>query len=293
MARTPKPLNIGGTPPATGGAPSTEQPACGRVPRPLAVSAPSPRTPAPAPVVVPPAPSRAPKPLNVQTPAHVSSGPPRELNIGGRDGSKVDAMLARAFDIDADMVQFKFRLKPRFDTLLLTSTDDIINWGERNLTALRDVTQEKVKIAKRISDIDATGWIKKTQEEATRVPSFMDRFTQRETPAFYQAKLKEVRTKLSVMLPELSHLREEIFPDAEDLRMDIMALRVMVEWMDDGVGKTFAQNRVSTLVASQQTVLMVLQTIDNTKVLCGTSIQTIDELLTITIPNWEIARSSR
>jgi len=291
MTRTPKPLDLGPKVTPSDAEPASERPGA-RIPKPLQFqSAPEPSPPVGTS-------SRTPRPITVEAnPEPTRRHAPRELSFGtdrtNPNTGKVEAMLNRAFDIDTVMTGFKFRLKPRFDTLLILPRDDLINWGERNLTALRDVTAEKVKVARRMTDIDATGWITKTQEAATREPGFFDRFSRQEPPSYYQGKLKEARAQLSAMLPELSKLKDEIFPDAEDLRMDVMALQVFVEFLEDSVYTTIAQNRVQTLIASQQTVMMVLQAIDNAKSLCASHIQTIDELLTITIPNWDIARSSR
>lgn len=263
--RPPKPLNI----PGSASPPIPTGNTGGRTPRPLAVS--------------PGASAGAPNTPNS----------PRSIPLGGVANPKVDGLISAALTADPSLISFKFRLKPRFDDLLTMDDDDLLNWGRRNLTALGSVTHEKSKIAADIARINPGDWIERCANAACRPPSLMSKlFGSPETPQFFQTRISQMRDELMVVIKELRRLHEEVSPDVEDLRMDIAALQTFVT-TEQRFDPILADGRLRTLITAQQTVIMAMTAIDQFRITCAKYIETIDNLLQVTIPNWEIATSQR
>ena len=239
--------------------------------------------------------SHTPRSIGLPTsgPAPVQRAPAMGHTISLSTGNdQHDALVRAAISSDPTMVQYAMRLKPRFATLSTCDDDDVLDWGDRNLTALQSVTASKAKIAGRISQIDPTGWIDKTTTASCKPPSLMSRLlSSGDTPQYYQTRLTGVRGELVDAMRELKKLHEEIFPDAEDLRMDIVALQIFNANNPSKFDPIITDGRLRTLMAAQQTVVMTMTAIEQLRATNATNIQTIDKLLQVTIPNWLLATS--
>lgn len=210
------------------------------------------------------------------------------------DNSIHDEFVQAAIDDDPTMAQHKMRLKPRFATLASHDDDDIMDWGQRNLVALSDVTSKKNKLAARLSQIDTLTWINKAMEASSKPPGLMNRlFGGAENPQFFKTKLGHIRTELLTMRRDLKTLYDEVFPDAEDLRMDIVALTVYHRGSTGKFDDVIVQGRLRTLTSAQQTVMITIMAIEDFRATVASHITTIDNLLQVTIPNWELAESQK
>jgi hypothetical protein len=268
--------------------------------------------------VPPPATSRAkPLPINTTTPARplpiceaprarldiscapdVSASPiPRQLNVPEftdpprpqrreRPKTKTDLLIEKATQLEPTIPPH--RLRGRIDTILHMSVTDILDWGNRNLAPLQDTSKRKAHIASEINRIDAAGWLMRTKEASTKRPSFLDRFTAK-PPTFYEGMLKKTRAELLHFVKELEVMKKEFFREVTDLHLDATAMMVCVDVFQDDHAKTTAHNRVKTLLLSHQTAAMLQTTIEQSMMQCAQFIQQIDDLLSITLPNWKAA----
>ena len=203
-------------------------------------------------------------------------------------------MLNDAISNDNALEKFKFRIKPRLDTLIKADDDDMLNWGERNLVALRSVTQSKAKIAASISQINPSEWINRCTNASCKPPSLMGRlFGNLETPQYYEAKIAQIRDELAIVIKDLRKLQEEITPDVEDLQMDVAALQIILKHEPSRFDMMISDGRLRTLIAAQQTVVMAVAALDQFKSTCAQYVQTVDKLLQVTIPNWALANSQQ
>jgi hypothetical protein len=283
MARVPKPLTLPGSE-APVASPETQ----GHGPRALSIPVTT--------ATNPPVTSGGPRPLNAPDTPKPRGGNPRPLGsaVGSQGTTKIDVMLNDAISKDTALEKFKFRIKPRLETLIKSDDDDMLNWGERNLVALRTVTQSKATIAARISQINPSQWIDGCTTASCKPPSLMGRlFGNLETPQYYETKISQIRDELAIVIKELRKLQEEITPDVEDLQMDIAALQIILKHEPNRFDMMISDGRLRTLIAAQQTVVMAVTALDQFKSTCAQYIQTIDKLLQVTIPNWALANSQQ
>jgi len=247
----------------------------------------------------PSAQAKAPKPLNLPPSAvpvrSTVATPPPLRGQSGQQGTAVDALLHEVISADASMEKFRFRLKPRFESLLKADDDAVLNWGERNLGALRQVSQDQARLAGELARINPTQWTERCKQAASRPPSVLGRIFggNGETPQYYETKVDQIRTELMQFRKELTALYEEVEPDAEDLLMDVTALQTFAKQPGSKLDAVLVDGRLRTLIAAQQTVLMTMQALDNFKATCAQSMMTIDQLLQVIIPNWRLAESQR
>lgn len=208
------------------------------------------------------------------------------------DTPKIDALVQTACANDPALTYVSMRLKGRFSTLCGMRRDDVIDWGERNLVALRSVSDDHARIAAKITDLNPSQWISRATDASNADKGLLGKlFGGAETPQYYETRLKGVRDQLRDIARELRDLHDEINPDAEDLRMDIATLECYYREHPDHFDITLVQSRLRTLVSGQQTVVMVMQSLDNNITNCQRHVQTIDQLLQVTIPNWRLAQS--
>ncbi len=253
----------------------------------------SPPPPPPVAVSAPVAPARNPRSIglpNAPTPI-VNRGPGRGSTIGlASNNTAHDDLVAKAIADDPGLQAHAMRIKPRFATLCGCCDDDVLDWGERNVKALRSVTESNAKLAARINQMKCTEWIDRTSEAANSDRGLLTKlFRNAENPQYYQTRLTGVRDELVAALKDLKVLYEEVKPDAEDLRMDIASLQTYHNHNPGRFDDVIVHGRLRTLIAAQQTVVMAMQAIEQSRTVCTTNVQTIDRLLQVTIPNWQLA----
>jgi hypothetical protein len=264
----PKPLNLGG------GSKPPEPQSGGRVPKPLSVPEPS----------APAAPPRLPP------------GRPSALTLGNAAApaasGQVEQLVQQIVGADPALQPLAHRLRPRLQTLLNASDTELMAWGEQNLQAMQDNSKVQAKVSQRLSQLNVTEWAHKCKEASTRVPSWKDRFIQPEGPEFYERKLRQIQQELVQLMPEMERAREELTPEVEDLRLDAAALGAIAPLKQDATTTMIVSNRLRTLITGQQATAQLLQQAETTRMTLAQCAQSIDQLLTVTLPAWRTANGS-
>ncbi len=171
---------------------------------------------------------------------------------------------------------------------------DLLRWGEHNLTALQQGSATQARVAQRLSQLNCGEWARRCAEASTRPPSWLDRLrVEGDTPVFFEGKLRQLQTEMTPMLKQLQELRDELEPDLLDLRLDAAVLGAYAASVSDATRQQLVSNRLRTLVTGQQGVAMLMQALETTRQTLIQNIQNIDQLLTVTLPAWRAASSTR
>lgn len=295
----PKPLDLNDAQPASGAAtkprslniPDAAPPAPQEEKRPRTLNIADAPTPAPQP-------DRAPRTLNIPDaptppprPATPAPRPqpyrPNTSPLAQASNPKVAACIAKAQQIEPTVQEH--RIKGRIDTILKMSVTELLDFGNRNLDPLQDTSARKAQIAGEMSRIDATGWIERTKDASCKPPSFMDRINPPKPPSYFEGMLKKTRAELIAFVGELEKMKNTFFREITDLHLDAIAMIVCSECFDDAHAQMTANNRGRTLLAAHQTAAVIQTTIEQSMMICSQNIQTIDQLLSVTLPNWKAA----
>lgn len=238
-----------------------------------------------------PARAFAPKPLEVK-----SAPPPKPTTThlyppGDPAHTAIDAYVV----VHPEAENLRFRLKPRLDQLLGPSfrKDLLLEWGERNLETLRSGSSRQAQLSNSISQLDATGWTRRATDMTCRPPSFLNRLLGTVNSDDVEFHIKEIRKSLVAHMVELGRLQEEMEPDVQDLRVDIMALEILKICTRDSETSMLTDGRIRTLTAAQSTIAMSVVSLRNMRDSCAQNVNSIDQLLTIAIPNWRLSNGSR
>lgn len=264
-----RPLNIPNQQPAE----SEER----KVPRTRVLNIPESSIPVPPPAV----PVHKTRALNIQDQKFVPNAP------APKQRSQTDDLIDAVIAIDSTIDQI--RIRGRIDSLLKMAMQDFLNWGERNLAPLRAASNIQSSIASRMAQINASGWLKETLEASTKLPSGGLFSKKPKPPEYYEAMLLKTRAELMALVIEITTVGKNYEPDVTDLQLDALSLFVVSNQIDDVSNQIIANNRAKSLLASHQTGNMLLQTIEQTKIQAAQFIQQIDDLLSVTLPQWKMA----
>lgn len=201
----------------------------------------------------------------------------------------IEQLVAKAQEIEPSIRPE--RIKGRIDVILASSLTDLLDFGQRNLTPLQNASARQSKIMAEVSRIDAAGWIEQTKDASCKRPGFMDRFTTK-PPHFYEGMLQKARAELIVFTRELEQAKKDFFREISDLHLDAVAMLVCAQVMSDDHSKMTADNRGRTLLQAHQTAAIVQTTIEQAMLQCAQFVQTIDQLLSVTIPAWKAAHQN-
>lgn len=200
--------------------------------------------------------------------------------------TKTDLLIQKAQQIEPSIRPE--RIRGRIDTILPMTLSQILDWGNRNLTPLQNTSNAKAEIAGDLSRIDPSGWIQRTLEASCKPPSFLDRFNGK-PPSYWEGMMQKTRTELQQFVVKLDKMKGEFFREITDLHLDAVSMLVCVDEFADDSLKMAAQNRGKTLLAAHQTAAMLQMTIEQALMNCANYCQKIDEVLTVTIPQWKMA----
>ncbi len=218
----------------------------------------------------------------------VPQSKPVNKNAQTREKTKSDLLCDRAKAINPEIETH--RIKGRIDSILSTDITFLLDWGNRNLEPLRDVSTKKSFISNELSRIDAIGWLKLSKEASCKKPSFLDRFSAK-SPDYYEGMLSKARSELLSLVDTLNKMKIEFFREVHDLYLDAISLQVCIDDLPDD-HKLIADNRVRTLLASHQTAAMLQQTIELSLKQSADHIQQIDSFLSVTMPQWKMVNNS-
>jgi hypothetical protein len=240
------------------------------------------------PVVAPPPVHRT---HGINPPPPVTPAAPPAPVRQQRAQTKADLLVEKVLAANPGMqVQ---RIRGRIDTCLAMSLSDILDWGNRNLVPLQNTSNAQGEISAELSRIDASGWISRTMEASCKPPSFLDRFNHKPQPSYWEGMLQKTRAELQQFVIKLDKMKGEFFREITDLHLDAVAILACVnEYSDDALNMS-AQNRGKTLLLAHQTAFNLQQSIERTLMQCAQYMEKIDEVLTVTIPNWKIALQNR
>lgn len=267
-----RPLNIPNQQPAE----SEER----KVPRTRVLNIPESSSPAPGSE----APVHKTRPLNIQDQKHTPNAPK------SKPRNKTDELIDEVKCIDPTIDQI--RIRGRIDSLLVMAMADFLNWGERNLAPLRAASNIQSQIASRMAQINASGWLRETLEASTKLPSGGLFSKKPKLPEYYEGMITKARGELMALVTEITTVAKNYEPDVTDLQLDALSLLVVSKTIDDTANQIIANNRAKSLLASHQTGSMLLQTIEQTQLQAAQFIQQIDDLLSVTIPQWKMAFKS-
>lgn len=208
--------------------------------------------------------------------------PPRPV----KPQTKTDLLVEKAQQLEPT-IQMQ-RIRGRIDTILVMSLSDILDWGKRNLDPLLDASNAKGKIAGDLARIDPSGWVQRTLDASCKPPSLLDRFNVK-PPSYWEGMLKKTRAELQTFVVELDRMKKDFFREIADLHLDATAMLVCVDEFADDSMKLAAQNRARTLMMAHQTAAQLQMTIEQSLANCAMFCQKIDEIMTVTIPQWKMA----
>lgn len=291
----PRRIDMPSSPPAD----PTPAPASG----PRRIDMPASPAPAPAPVSSGPRaismpPSPPPPPAPVQTgPRSISMpGSAAEARLEAQHGkiktpeeARYERLLHRAAEVNAQ-VGSNPKFAPRLKRLLEIPSGDWFNWGQETLDDNKAATDGFAEINRELATLDATRWISDTKDAAVKPPSMLDRFT-RKPPAYYEAKLAQIKDSLKALIPAIDGWIAKMTPINDRMIFDVIALQVGSEGLTKPMEMQIADNRLRILLGAQQSMFVTLTGLENAKVAIVQNIQTIDMLLTQTIPQWAVAQS--
>jgi plasmid stabilization system protein ParE len=200
-------------------------------------------------------------------------------------------MVQAIISSDPALAPLAHRLRPRLQTLLGCQEALLLTWGEQNLRTAMEHSVLHAQISKRISQLDVSGWVHKCQEAATRIDSggILGMFKAKESPEQYEARFRQLKTELPPLLAQVSKIIEEVQPEVEDLRLDVAALGAVAPRYTAADLMMIIQNRLRTLVTGHQTTVQLLASAEACKQTLLQNIQTLDQLLTVTLPAWRLA----
>lgn len=212
---------------------------------------------------------------------------------GNPANGPVDTIVAEILAGDPELDRLKHRLKPRVQTLLSAGDAEFMRWGQENLAVAQTHSATLAKVAQRLSQLNVAEWVRKCQEASTRTDSggLLGMFRSKEDPAAYERRLQQLKYEMEPMVQHLAVLLDEVRPELEDLRLDAAALSGVAPRHAADAGRSMLiSNRVRTLVTGQQTAAQLVIAAENTRTTVIQNLQSMDQLLTVTIPAWRIAQ---
>ena len=186
------------------------------------------------------------------------------------------------------------RVRARLQSLMATGISGLLNWGETNLSLLQVSTGLQGQIASRMAQINPSSWINDTLEASSKRPSFMDLLAKKPGPDYYEGMVKKCRAELMLLVNDLDNMHHNYQPKIRDLQLDAVTMQAVASTNPyDDSNNMVAANRGRSLVQAHQTAVLLLETIKLTKLQIAKYIQQIDDLMSVTLPNWKMAESNK
>lgn len=243
--------------------------------------------------VLPPLP--APRVVQASTPPQSVSQPalpaaPAEdfSKLKSPEQARFEKLCRRAQEINPTAKGAAF--SSRLQALLDVPTSSWYDWGQKTLDENKRATDRFAEVSRDLALLDVTKWIEETKEAAVRLPSFLERLTAK-PPSYYEAKLQQIRGSLDQLIKQLDPCVSSLSPVVDRFILDVLALQVASEGLTKPLDIQVADSRLRVLLGAQQSISVTLQGLENMKATIVQSIQTIDMLLTQTIPQWNVAHA--
>jgi hypothetical protein len=205
-----------------------------------------------------------------------------------RPRTLTDVLIDRVRDRDQSIDPA--RLRGRIDMLLQARNETVIQWGEANLTPLQKASNIQAKISAELQRIDATTFLNEAKDAAMgNSRGLFGMFPKK--PDDYERKLTIVKSDLMKLMMNTESEYRAFVPEVSDLNLDSSALGVVIGEYTDSILLNIANSRLKTLLLAHQTGTMLLTVLENTIQQCAQSIEQIDSMLSVTIPQWKLSKA--
>ena len=164
-----------------------------------------------------------------------------------------------------------------------------MNWGATALAELQMATTSQRKYTTQFAELNVGEWINSTKEAAQKPPNVFSRLLGKSSPDYYKVRLTGFRGELSELLPKIERARDELRPKIETMSVDVAILQALIQDEQDAIRLNIINNRARTLLGAQQTSILALKALENLALTIIDQVSVIDRLLSVTIPNWELA----
>jgi hypothetical protein len=245
-------------------------------------------------------PPATPKGLNLPT-TPIKSDPPVEqrktksLNIGEYvppqrvvKRTDIDDYIDKALKIDSTITPLEIRAK--ISSAMTKTIEGLLTWGDHNLIHIQAASNLQTRIASRMNQINAAGWLKDAMDASCKKPTkFGNIFSAPASPEYYDSMLRKTQDELMQIVQEATTIEKNYSIEIRDLQLDGISLMVVLDNITDTTDQMIANNRVKSIMAAHQTGVMLLETMKQIKLQCADYIQRIDDFRIITLPNWKIA----
>jgi hypothetical protein len=203
----------------------------------------------------------------------------------------VEQLVQAALQADPELASLAHRLRPRFQQLEGAQERELLCWGEQNLATCQNYSRELAAVTQRLSQLSVDEWVRKCNEASTRPPGgWLAAFKHQDSPDDYEKRFRQLQGEMGPMIQKLGAIEQEVRPELEDLRLDAAALHAAaVRYTDPTLGMLI-DNRWRTLVQGQQVAAQTIATAAQSKALLIKHCQTLDQLLSVTLPAWRLAR---
>jgi len=211
---------------------------------------------------------------------------PQEAIIGG--DPRAPALIAKAQAIDPKLASHRL-FRGRLELFLDLRPAQWATWAEKDLAVLIAAASQQADFARRLSLANAVKWANECEQAYKKPPGFLDRLAPK--PEFYKERLNQARDVLVQVTDEVDALLADLKPRMENISLDALVLQVATTGVTDPSDQITSSRRLQTIVGGQQTAAMILQGLEHIQTSAATQKAAVSDLLTVTIPNWIMARS--
>ena len=171
------------------------------------------------------------------------------------------------------------------------------SFSQPELAAVGKLTDVEVRVANRMHDIDADKWVKECMTAYNTPPGqsiFSKLFGSHiPTPEFYKARLQGIAADLAGIAHSIPPSIDQLNLYQEALLINQIILMALSSWAVDGNLKGLLQNRAQTLLSAIQSTQLLRANLENIQTQAQNQAQSVDQLLNVTIPNWQMAVANR
>lgn len=215
------------------------------------------------------------------------TAPRREVVVGG--DPRAPAFVEKARAVNAKLTEHRL-FRNRLEAFLDLKPTNWITWGDSDLRILTDAASKQAEFSRKLSLANAVQWCQETEQAYKKPPGFLDRLTAPK-PEYYRERLEQARDTLSELGGKLAASLQDLKPRLENVTIDAFVLQIATAEVTAQADQITANRRLQTMVAGQQTAEMIVQGLETLSGTIANQAATVGDLLTVTIPNWIIARS--
>lgn len=220
--------------------------------------------------------------------SRAATPPPPRIAPSAQSNPASGPLILRARTIN-DTLANSSRFPARLRQLLTSDPRSWIDVSEKHVSVIRDCQEEISRITAAINLLNVSEVIAETQQAAARLPGLLDHFKPK--PAYFKTRLEGIRAQLPQLAQRLGLMRTVIPPEIETLGLDCLAIQTVLPDLSDPTATMVADNRARILLTSIQSGKQCQLIADQAEAALLRDASTIDQLLMVLIPNWELARA--